>query len=102
MGSIGGSAGGGPAHLVAEPLADRVCRVEQVAHHRAGSRPPAGALAPEEDVADQVARDLNGVEGPLDGGERVVYRDHRRVDPGFDPAAGARCESEQLDLVAKL
>src|SRR5439155_18040577 len=53
--------------------------LDQVSHHRGGTRVAASAAPVEHELADLRALDEHGVEAVAHRRERVVRRDHRRV-----------------------
>ena len=80
---------------------DIAADIDDVGCHRAAGRHHAGAVAVEQDIADRVAGELDGVEGAVDIGEHMAVRDHGRMDPGLDMVAVVAADRQQLDAVAE-
>ena len=88
-------------HPVDRPGDDVPADVDDVGGDGAAGRHHAGAETVEQDVADGIAGELDGVEGAVDIGEHMVDRDHGRVDPGLDMVAVVAADGEELDPIAE-
>ena len=84
------------------PTAVAARDVGDVAHHRGGGGVAAGARAGQDELADEIRLDRDGVGDAVDAGDGRGFRHHRRVDPLLDAGLGAARDAEQLDAVAEL
>ena len=83
------------------PGAQVVCRVDQVAEHRARRRHPARAPAVEHELTDRLALYEHRVERVPHRRQRVRDGDHRRMDPYGDPVADELRDGQELHHVAE-
>ena len=63
--------------------------------------PPAPG-AGEDELADEIGLDRDGVGDAVDAGDGRGFRHHRRMDALLDAGVGAAGDAEQLDAVAEL
>ena len=90
------------AVVLEEPCAPRADHREQVADHGGRGLGAARARPLEDDLTDGLPPEHHGVEGALDGGERVVAGDEVRVHAGHHGRAGLDGGGDQLRRIAEL